>query len=1320
MGATSHIYFYGDGAGETLIGSRVWLDEVTLTYDWTIPANVVATDCRLRIEVEGAHPSCYYGFVESALFDVLPNEASDLIVVEGEVIQAAIDAANAGDVVLVDPGDYVQSDTRLINGEQVTACVFMKSGVDVQSVYGPEGTNIIPTGGPGIVGVVFDDVNGSTLSGFSVVGDQEGIRMRRGSGNSVYRCVVTGDDYAVALNDGEGGAHLTECVFPYAPDLAVSALNGSDVMLRECVFDGGWMGVHSSCSNPRIFECTFSNFLFNAINVIDLNNCAGGVRDEISDNVFVGNGTAISLGGPQGAEAMNVWRNTISRGTYGIVVEGAGSHVIARNTLYDQTNTGLDLKNGAAPSVSENIIVSSNYGVRRVGAGVATFTCNDVWGNTTANFSGLPDPTGTGGNIALDPEFCNAPAGDFRIDPLSPCAPCYSNCAAPWTIGAVDGFCGSSPLDVYPGDLLQCAVDNAPVGAVVRVHPGTFSATSTRVVAGQSITSCLFMKPGVSVESTGGAEVTTIGPPTPANGNAVVFSGNGGSSRLDGFHVSGGSNGIYVADDAVAEIENCVVSQSATGLYAVSGTTGVAQSSFEGATVRCVLSANGAEVSLDACDFRDSAKGVRAGGQGTIAISNCQFERITADGVEIADDASGAGSSVEASRFYQVGVGVNVEESAYGHPIAIVGNTFVGGERALSIEGGILGKAQPGSAVVQLFSHVVKSNTLFGQRTGGIDLGVGAAPQIHHNIVSQCGFGIRKDASSAPQLSCNDVWGSESANYVGLSDPTGTGGSISADPMFCDPENLNFSLAANSPCVAGVTTCTNPNYLGADGTTCSPMAPSVLHANGFETGDFHQAAGSEGNVTVTTLKRTGRYGLRARPIGPPPLTSYYRMQKPRSNDTAWDPIGLDRAYLTFYFRPTFGPSAVSEQMMSFTSAGGDKLLLAVRADGVLELREGDGTKTAAIEWIPNIYVRIDIACGSETSPGANDGTAMVRVNGGITHFFSGLKTRADAVDAIVFGPFASGEISSGAIYDYDDVVLSAGGWLQDSPGVVMLCPNADGTYPAAGGAGTDWLPSFGGLGRFPQVDDWKTVATDNDATYLANATTDGNVEFSVNLEATNPKVPANSAIVAVTSFAVLRDMAEISRVRLLTRSGGLDFDGGSNVDASAMYQPMMHLWTTNPNGNVAWTTAAVNELQVGLIDNSVQAHTLRCTAVGAIVLFTQGGLSGTSPNEESVLEARATEATHSIALRAWPNPTTLGSTSQFAFGLATPERVSLKIYDTSGRLVRTVVDEVLTAGAHQFEWDGRLSSGESVSPGVYLLRLIGADRDESAKLLRIR
>jgi flagellar hook assembly protein FlgD len=64
--------------------------------------------------------------------------------------------------------------------------------------------------------------------------------------------------------------------------------------------------------------------------------------------------------------------------------------------------------------------------------------------------------------------------------------------------------------------------------------------------------------------------------------------------------------------------------------------------------------------------------------------------------------------------------------------------------------------------------------------------------------------------------------------------------------------------------------------------------------------------------------------------------------------------------------------------------------------------------------------------------------------------------------------------------------------------------------------------------------------------------------------------------------------------------------------------------------------------------------------------------------------------------------------------------VVLKVYDATGRLVRTLDAGRLTSGSHSIEWDGRDTKGASVQPGVYFCRLLAGDETLNRKIVLIR
>ena len=85
---------------------------------------------------------------------------------------------------------------------------------------------------------------------------------------------------------------------------------------------------------------------------------------------------------------------------------------------------------------------------------------------------------------------------------------------------------------------------------------------------------------------------------------------------------------------------------------------------------------------------------------------------------------------------------------------------------------------------------------------------------------------------------------------------------------------------------------------------------------------------------------------------------------------------------------------------------------------------------------------------------------------------------------------------------------------------------------------------------------------------------------------------------------------------------------------------------------------------------------------------------------------------------AMPNPFNPRTTIQY--GLTDRSAVRLDIFDVSGRLVRTLVDEEKPAGTYQVHWNGNDSSGRAAAAGVYYCRLEAGDRVEMKKLVMVK
>ncbi len=84
-----------------------------------------------------------------------------------------------------------------------------------------------------------------------------------------------------------------------------------------------------------------------------------------------------------------------------------------------------------------------------------------------------------------------------------------------------------------------------------------------------------------------------------------------------------------------------------------------------------------------------------------------------------------------------------------------------------------------------------------------------------------------------------------------------------------------------------------------------------------------------------------------------------------------------------------------------------------------------------------------------------------------------------------------------------------------------------------------------------------------------------------------------------------------------------------------------------------------------------------------------------------------------------PNPFNPGTIISYV--VAQPGRILIRIYDTAGRLVRVVQDEVQASGPQTSFWDGRMDSGAAAPSGVYFCRVtFPGGQEQSRKLALVR
>lgn len=125
----------------------------------------------------------------------------------------------------------------------------------------------------------------------------------------------------------------------------------------------------------------------------------------------------------------------------------------------------LNLVNASVP-VDNNIVAFNGGGGVAVAGGAPTFACNDVVSNSGDDWSGVADPTGQDGNVALDPQFCDLAMGDLTLDLQSPCL----DAAGCGLIGALGSGCGNEVSAPLPSSGLSVLAYPNPANPAVTLR----------------------------------------------------------------------------------------------------------------------------------------------------------------------------------------------------------------------------------------------------------------------------------------------------------------------------------------------------------------------------------------------------------------------------------------------------------------------------------------------------------------------------------------------------------------------------------------------------------------------------------------------------------------------------------------------------------------------------------------------------------------------------------------------------------------------------------------------------------------------------------
>jgi hypothetical protein len=154
---------------------------------------------------------------------------------------------------------------------------------------------------------------------------------------------------------------------------------------------------------------------------------------------------------------------------------------------------------------------------------------------------------------------------------------------------------------------------------------------------------------------------------------------------------------------------------------------------------------------------------------------------------------------------------------------------------------------------------------------------------------------------------------------------------------------------------------------------------------------------------------------------------------------------------------------------------------------------------------------------------------------------------------------------------------------------------------------------------------------------------------------------------------------------------------------------------------VAQTTINPNSQHVGLVLSGFSFASIRDNRPGAIPARAEhlnDILTWLSGVQATPTDAAATVSFNGLDQN-YPNPFNPATTIRYQVARTGP--VSLKVYNVSGQLVRTLVDGRVDAGVlHEARWQGVNDAGQSVSSGVYFYKLVAGDFVETRKMVLLK
>ncbi len=534
--------------------------------------------------------------------------------------------------------------------------------------------------------------------------------------------------------------------------------------------------------------------------------CGDAASPTIRNCVFsanhAGRGGAIGCVGSASPLVENcVFRENTAQEGGACAMAGPGEAWIVGSTFFGNgAPAGSALQVGAGSAlVLERSIVAGNLdgaAVDLAASGAAQLECCDLFGNEGGDWTGgIAGQLGQSGNISADPMFCDAAAGDLRLNVTSPCAQpaCGRMGARPPGCGEFVYYVGAAPE--YSYHTIAAALADAREWGRIVLMDSLYTGDGNRDLHVQ--------RSHLTIESAAGVPEACV---LDAQGSAAdehygFFVEAQTGVTIRGLTVrraqSQFGGGVQIFNSDSTRILDCVFRDCANTLPTSEGGAGVLSYVEEPYPGRLTISG---------CRFESCAGGYTGGavsligdaGTDTTIIDHCTFDSNTAYAY------GGAVAAPWGARF-RVRNCVFEQNSAPNGGIAVLAGGSVGWFESCTMVGSAAATAGGCVYVYDAPAQAILSNCIIASTTG--------RPPF------ECFTGNIS-------ATCCDFWQNQDSTWTGCAegvlDPENH--NIFLDPQFCDPPNRDWRLAATSPCAPGQPGNPGCGLVGALPADCSPSS----------------------------------------------------------------------------------------------------------------------------------------------------------------------------------------------------------------------------------------------------------------------------------------------------------------------------------------------------------------------------------------------------------------------------------------------------------------------------------------------------------------